>query len=90
VNDSLDELQEASDKTWAYGEPEALIHYVMDLETLVKWFALLFSHNEYDAEGNETVVVNDPIWTVYDERGNYLAAADKLQETWRRVMHDAS
>jgi hypothetical protein len=88
--DPMDEMRKASDKEWAYGEPEALIYYVMDLETLVKWFALLFSHNEYDAEGNETVVVNDPIWTVYDERGNYLAAADKLQETWNRVMHDAT
>lgn len=62
-----------------------LIHYVMDLEALVKWFALLFS---YEDPNTGEVVVNDPIWTVYDERGNYLAEADRLQKTWARVMGD--
>lgn len=86
----LDEiLEEIRDDRFAYAQPEALIHYVMDLEALVRWFALLFSHFEYDSEGNETTVVNDPIWTIYDERGTHLAAAEKLQETWNRVMHDA-
>jgi hypothetical protein len=66
-----------------------LIHYVMDLEDLIRWFALMFSYRVYDTEtGEESIEINDPIWTVYDERGNHLPAADKLQSTWRRVMHD--
>jgi hypothetical protein len=64
---------------------ESLIHYVMDLEALVRWLALTFSYE--DAVTGE-VVVSDPIWTVWDERGTHLPAAEKLQETWNKVMHD--
>lgn len=62
-----------------------LIHYVMDLEELVRWLALTFS---YQDPSTGEVVVNDPIWTVWDERGTHLPAAEKLQATWTRVMHD--
>lgn len=63
-----------------------LIHYVMDLEALVRWLALTFS---YEDPNTGQIVVNDPIWTVWDERGTKLPAAEKLQETWDKVMHDA-
>jgi hypothetical protein len=59
-----------------------LIDYVMDLEALVRWFALPFSYE--DQEGN--FVQNEPIWTVHDERGNYFPENDRLQRTWKRVM----
>jgi hypothetical protein len=62
-----------------------LIHYVMDLEALVRWFALPFSYEDQD--GN--FVQNEPIWTVHDEKGNYLPENDRLQRTWKRVMGDA-
>lgn len=73
----------------AHCERQPLIYYVMDLEALVKWFALMFSYRVYDTEtGEETLVQNDPIWTTYDERGTHLAAAERLQATWNKVMHD--
>lgn len=76
------------DVKYAYGQPEALIHYVMDLEDLVRWFALLFRADYFDPITEKMVSsINDPIWTVWDDKGNYLAAAAKLQETWDRVMH---
>lgn len=67
-------------------QPTDLIHYVMDLEALVRWFALPFRY--FDQQTQEWVQ-NSPIFTVYDERGTYLAEADRLQRTWNRVMNDA-
>lgn len=61
---------------------EPLIAYVMDLEALVRWFALPFRYQ--DQEGNW--IQNEPIWTVYDERGTYLPEADRLKRTWEKVM----
>jgi hypothetical protein len=69
-----------------YYSGEAMIHYVMDLEALVRWLALTFSWQ--DPETGE-VHVNDPIWTTFDQYGQHLPAAEKLQETWDKVMHDA-
>lgn len=66
---------------------DGLILYVMDLEQLVHWFALLYSYEWYDEEGEKHLSINDPIWTVHDDKGNYLPAAEKLQQTWNRVMH---
>jgi hypothetical protein len=89
------------DLEYAYGKPEALIHYVMDLEELVRWFALLYRRDYWSPEEEGCTLdhphdgdhhheeIGDPIWTLYDERGTHLAAAEKLQETWNRVMHDA-
>jgi hypothetical protein len=65
-------------------QPE-LIHYVMDLEALVRWFALPFRYQDQEGEWHQ----NEPIWTVYDEHGTYLPEADRLKRTWDRVMHDA-
>ena len=59
-----------------------LIHYVMDLEALVRWFALMYAYEDQDGTPHQ----NEPIWTVYDERGTYLAENDRLQRTWRKVM----
>lgn len=64
----------------------SLIHYVMDLEALIRWLALTFS---YEDPNTGQIVVNDPIWTVWDERGTHLPAAEKLQKTWDTVIHDA-
>jgi hypothetical protein len=64
---------------------DGLIHYVMDLEALIRWLALTFS---YQDPTTGEVVVNDPIWTTYDRYGTHLPAAEKLQETWDKVMHD--
>ncbi len=61
------------------------IHYIMDLEALVRWFALPFRYQDQDGEW----VQNEPVWTVYDERGTYLPEADRLKRTWERVMEDA-
>lgn len=83
---SVDETFDADEAEYAYGKPEALIHYVMDLENLVRWLALTFSYE--DQETGE-IVVNDPIWTVYDERGTHLPNAERLQRTWNQVIHDA-
>jgi hypothetical protein len=80
-------LVDIRDERYAYGQPEALIHYVMDLEALIRWFALLYTFKQYDASGAESEVVNDPIWTCYDERGTYLPEADRLQRTWNIVIH---
>jgi hypothetical protein len=66
---------------------DGLIHYVGDLEDLVRWFALLYRREWWDAEGEFHEEIGDPIWTLYDERGHHLPAAEKLQETWNRVMH---
>ncbi len=63
---------------------EGLIHYVMDLEALVRWFALPFRYQDQEGEWHQ----NEPIWTVYDERGTYLPEADRLKRTWEKVMHD--
>jgi hypothetical protein len=62
-----------------------LIHYIMDLEALIRWFALPFRYQDQEGEW----VQNEPIWTVYDERGAYLPENDRLKRTWDRVMHDA-
>jgi hypothetical protein len=82
---AVDETLDADEHEYAFGKPEALIHYVMDLEALVRWLALTFSWQDPET-GN--VMVNDPIWTAYDHYGTHLPAAEKLQETWDRVMHD--
>ena len=63
---------------------DGLIHYVMDLEALVRWFALPFRYQDQEGEWHQ----NEPIWTVYDERGTYLPEADRLKRTWEKVMHD--
>lgn len=101
VAGEIDPDLEADELEYAYGQPEALIHYVMDLEGLVRWFALLYRRDYWSPEEDGCTLdhphdgdhhheeIGDPIWTVYDERGTHLAAAEKLQETWNRVMHDA-
>jgi hypothetical protein len=81
-----------ADLEYAYGPPEHLIHYVMDLEDLVRWFALAYRRVLYvetipGAPAQEVVEIGDPIWAAYDQFGNHLPAAEKLQLTWNRVMH---
>jgi hypothetical protein len=81
-----------ADLEFAYGQPEALIHYVMDLEDLVRWFALAYRRVLYietipGAPAQEVVEIGDPIWAAYDQFGTHLPAAEKLAETWNRVMH---
>jgi hypothetical protein len=66
--------------------PGSVVEYVMDLEALIRWLALTFSWQ--DPETGE-VHVNDPIWTTYDQFGTHLPAAEKLQATWHKVLHDA-
>lgn len=74
---------------------DGLIHYIDDLENLVRWFAHLYEYEVWEMPPNAVPgmqaekrwVTNDPIWTVWDERGNYLADSDRLKRTWDRVMH---
>jgi hypothetical protein len=64
-----------------------VVAYIMDLEELVRWFALLFSYRVYDDEtGEESVEINDPVWAAHDQYGNELVNAQRLQATWRKVM----
>lgn len=60
-----------------------LIHYVMDLEALVRWCALAYAYEDQEGVRHQ----NEPIWTVHDEKGNYLPENDRLQRTWNRVFH---
>ena len=80
----MSDVEEVAQAARRY-EDGGLIHYVMDLEALVRWLALTFS---YQDPTTGEVVVNDPIWTTYDRYGTHLPAAEKLQETWNKVMHD--
>jgi hypothetical protein len=67
------------------GDDQPLICYVIDLEELVRWFALMYSYEDQEGVRHQ----NDPIWTVWDDSGNYHEVADRLSKTWRKVMHDA-
>jgi hypothetical protein len=75
----------ASGEVWPHDSLTNLVEYVMDLENLIRWFALAFTYQDQTGEWQR----NDPIWTTYDERGNYLAESDRLQRTWHKVMDDA-
>jgi hypothetical protein len=68
-----------------YAKRTDLIHYVMDLENLVRWLALTFSYEDQDTG---EVVVNDPIWSAFNQYGQPLPDAQRLQATWDKVMHD--
>jgi hypothetical protein len=75
----------ASGEVWPDDRPEDLIHYVIDLEALVRWCALAYSYEDQEGQWH----VNDPTWTAYDQRGNYLAESARLERTWKRVMDSA-
>jgi hypothetical protein len=62
-----------------------LILYTMDLEQLIRWLALTFS---YEDPNTGEIVVNDPIWTAFNQYGQPLPEAQRLQRTWNRVMHE--
>jgi hypothetical protein len=64
-------------------EQEDLIHYVMDLEELVKWLALPF---EYEDPISGEAVGNTPIWPRAGVDGEPLPAAIRLTQTWAKVF----
>ena len=56
--------------------------WVEDLEELVRWFVVPFTHE--DPETGE-IVVNEPVWSYVDRYGHDLEGSKRLAATFGRV-----